>query len=147
MRYNFKFVNGGPEELEQFSYLASHDLQQPLRAVREFSRILMEEYRDQLDEDGRQGVDFIHQAAVRMSDLVTALLNHSRLQHSGPRAKVDLSAVLEAVRQDLRPAIVECGATLEAGPLPVVEGYEVHLRMLLQNLVSNAVKFLSLIHI
>ena len=129
------------EELEQFSYLASHDLQQPLRAVREFSRILMEEHRDQLDDDGRQSIDFIHQAASRMSDLVTALLDYSRLQQSGPRGDVDLSVVLEAVRQDLRPAIAECGATLEAGPLPVVVGYEVYLRMLLQNLVSNALKF------
>ncbi len=131
-------------DLEQFAYIASHDLQEPLRAVRGFLQLLEKKYAGQLDE---QGMQYIHQAvegAGRMKELITDLLNFSRLGRRPSRSEeVDMNGVANEVIQSLRPAITEAGVHLKLNDLPTVRGDATQLRQVLQNLVSNAIKYRS----
>lgn len=129
------------KELEQFAYIASHDLQEPLRSVTSFSQLIDEEYRDQIGEEGGQYLDYLQEASTRMRSLIKGLLDYSRLGREAQLSAVDTAAVLRAVKVDLSTAIAESNATITAGPLPVLQGYETEFRQLLQNLLSNAIKF------
>jgi signal transduction histidine kinase len=129
-------------ELEQFAYVASHDLQEPLRKVASFCQLLEQRYGDQLDERGRQYLDFAVDGAKRMQQLILDLLAFSRVGRTGgPFTPVDLRrAALQAV-SDLDGPISEKHAVVEVGDLPTVAGDAALLTSLFQNLVSNAVKF------
>jgi chemotaxis family two-component system sensor kinase Cph1 len=130
------------EELEQFAYVASHDLQEPLRMVASFTQLLEKRYGDRLDADGREFIAYAVDGTHRMQALIHALLAFSRVgSRDTPRTPVDLQQVFAGVLANLRTAIAESGATITATPLPVVTGDAVQLGQLLQNLVSNAVKF------
>ena len=129
-------------ELQDFAYVASHDLQEPLRKVRAFGDLLREDYGDQLDDMGEHYLDRIHDAASRMSQLITDLLAFSRVTTRGnPFEKVDLNTVLAHVLSDLEVRISEVEATIVADDLPPIEADATQLRQLLQNLVGNALKF------
>jgi signal transduction histidine kinase len=129
-------------ELEQFAYVASHDLQEPLRKVASFCQMLERRYGDQLDERGRRYVDFAVDGAKRMQALINDLLMLSRVGRSERRAEpVDLGALLERTRHDLGHSIEESGAEVTSGELPTVTGDRSLLAALLQNLVGNAIKF------
>jgi len=129
-------------ELQDFAYVASHDLQEPLRKVQAFSDRVMQRYTKDLDP---QAVDYLRRidgAANRMQVLIDDLLAYSRVTSQGqPFAPVDLGDVLDDVLSDLEVRIEDSGAHVEAGPLPVVEGDRTQLRQLLQNLLANAIKF------
>jgi signal transduction histidine kinase len=129
-------------ELEQFAYVASHDLQEPLRKVASFCQLLEQRYGDELDERGKQYLDFAVDGAKRMQQLILDLLAFSRVgRTSGPFTPVDLRhAALQAV-SDLDGPISEKHAVVEVGDLPTVKGDAALLTSLFQNLVSNAVKF------
>ncbi|MFC6594286.1 sensor histidine kinase [Kitasatospora paranensis] len=131
-------------ELEQFAYVASHDLQEPLRKVASFCQLLERRYAEQLDDRARQYIAFAVDGANRMQTLINDLLEFSRVGrvHSG-QAPVDLEALLRATEDGLGVQIEETGATVTHDPLPTVEGDATQLGILLQNLVSNAVKFHS----
>lgn len=129
------------DELKQFAYLTSHDLQEPLRTVSNFVEVLERRYGDRLDDDGQQYLTIVMQATVRMQRLIRGILDYSRIGRSGVREMVDLELLLESVVNDLDSAIDEAGAVLNLEPLPKVVGYESELRMLFANLVSNAIKF------
>lgn len=130
-------------ELEQFAYVASHDLQQPIRMVRSFADLLGNEYAGQLDERGERWLGFLVDGARRMQALVTDLLAYSRVS----QAKLccgaaDTQAALEAALLDLGPAIKERGAeVIQVDPLPRVVGEEGQIRLVFQNLIANALKF------
>ncbi|WP_119727380.1 sensor histidine kinase [Thermomonospora amylolytica] len=129
-------------ELEQFAYVASHDLQEPLRKVASFCQMIERRYGDKLDERGRRYIDFAVDGAKRMQALISDLLMFSRVGRSErPMEPVDLNRTLERTRHDLGHAIEETGARIEADELPVVTGDRTLLAMLLQNLVGNAIKF------
>jgi signal transduction histidine kinase len=129
-------------DLEQFAYLASHDLQEPLRKVASFTQLLQKRYGDQLDERADQYIDFAVDGARRMQRLIQDLLAFSRVGRSGaPLEDVDLESVLEQVLQDLAERIAEPGAQVTHEPLPVVRGERALLTTLLMNVVSNAIKF------
>ena len=128
-------------ELEQFVYIASHDLQEPVRTVGSFADLLSSRQRDRLDERGQRALDYIQSATERMSDLIRSLLDYSRLGQDGPFDDVDLSEVIEQVLDDLGPQIAETGARVECEMLPTVRGSAPELRSLFQNLISNAIKF------
>ncbi|MEO6786403.1 MAG: ATP-binding protein, partial [Chthoniobacteraceae bacterium] len=130
------------EELSQFAYIASHDLQEPLRSIIGFLDILTQKNAVQLDEGGRECVLFAREGAERMGTLIRDLLSYSRISSQARTlAPCDLGAVLERVMSDLRFAIEECGARVVWDTLPVVSGDVQQLGQLFQNLISNALKF------
>jgi signal transduction histidine kinase len=131
-------------ELEQFAYVASHDLQEPLRKVASFCQLLQRRYAAQLDDKANQYIGFAVDGANRMQTLINDLLAFSRVGrvHDG-YAPVDLEQVWASTEDALSVAIAESGAVLHRDPLPSVDGDATQLGMLLQNLVTNAVKFRS----
>jgi signal transduction histidine kinase len=129
-------------ELEQFAYVASHDLQEPLRKIASFCQALRARYHGQLDERADQYIDFAVDGAKRMQTLINDLLTFSRVGRSGMQHElVDLNETLAAARSALEQSIAEADARVEAGTLPVVRGDRTQLTSLLQNLIANAVKF------
>ena len=130
------------KELEQFAYVASHDLQEPLRMVSSYTELLERRYRDKLDDKGRTFINFAVDGAVRMQRLINDLLEFSRVSTRGkPMQPVDVNRVLGAVRANLSVAIREAGALVTNDELPTVVADETQLVQLLQNLVGNAIKF------
>ncbi|MCX8078863.1 MAG: ATP-binding protein [Geminocystis sp.] len=130
------------QELEQFVYIASHDLQEPLRVVSSFCEILAEEYGDKFDEEGRQYLGFVIKSSQRMKELIKDLLALSRI-HTRARefTPVDCNEVLQEALENLKIAIAEKNAQVKAEKLPTVMADRFQLIQLWQNLVSNAIKF------
>lgn len=130
------------EELQNFAYISSHDLQEPLRKIRAFGdRLKMMEY-DKLGDQGKDYLDRMLNAAVRMQTLINDLLTFSRLT---TRAKsfqpVDLEKVLREVLSDMEVTVEKSGAVIRHDPLPVIDAEPTQMRQLFQNLLSNAIKF------
>jgi len=129
-------------ELEQFAYVASHDLQEPLRKVASFCQMLQQRYTGQLDERADQYIDFAVDGAKRMQDLINDLLTFSRVGRTTDRfVEVDMDEVLGRTLATLSRVQRESRATIEAEPLPTVVGDPALLTSLLQNLIGNALKF------
>lgn len=130
-------------ELEQFAYVASHDLREPLRQVSSFVTLLERRYNDTLDDEGREFIGFARDGAKRMDNLILDLLDYSRIgRHERPHAQVDLAAVLDYGIANLRVAIDEAGARVRVvGDMPMVIGDQTELVRLFQNLISNAIKY------
>lgn len=130
------------EELEQFAYVASHDLQEPLRMVASYTQLLQRRYAAQLDATANEFIDFAVDGARRMQHFIADLLQYSRVAtQARPLASVELAAVLETVRVNLKIALEESRAQLTSDPLPAVQGDPRQLTQLLQNLIGNALKF------
>jgi PAS domain S-box-containing protein len=129
-------------DLEQFAYVASHDLQEPLRAVASFTQLLARRYRDRLDGDALRFIDRTGAAVTRMQALIRDLLAYSRV---GTRADgftlIDCEQMLADVLDDLHAGIAETEAVVTHDPLPSIAGDASQLRQLFQNLVGNAIKF------
>ena len=130
-------------DLEQFAYIASHDLQEPLRMVTSYTTLLAEDLGDRLDDTARRHLDFAHDGAVRMQQLVRDLLRYSRVSRGADtsRQPVDCDQLVETVKEDLHEAIVVAGASVTHDQLPTVAGIATGLRQLFTNLIGNAVKF------
>ena len=130
------------ENLNQFAFVASHDLQEPLRKIQQFSSFLEEDFGEALDEDGRYHLNVVVDAAERMSALIRDLLNYSRTSRNAlTREEVELDAVLGQVHDDLELSLNESGVTLGVEPLPRVSGDPMLLVQLFSNLVGNAIKY------
>jgi signal transduction histidine kinase len=129
-------------ELEQFAYVASHDLQEPLRKVASFCQMLERRYGDQLDDRGKQYIAFAVDGAGRMQTLIDDLLSFSRVGSSSPAGAVaDMNAALDAALHNLAGVREETDAEVTADDLPQVPGDRTLLTQLLQNLIGNAIKF------
>ena len=129
-------------ELEQFAYVASHDLQEPLRMVASFTQLLARRYRGQLDKDADEFIGFAVDGATRMQSLINDLLVYSRVGTRGKSfAPTDCGAVLQMALDNLARSVEESGAVITHDPLPTVPGDEVQLTQLFQNLIANASKF------
>lgn len=129
-------------ELEQFAYVASHDLQEPLRKVASFCQMLERRYGDQLDERGRQYIEFAVDGAKRMQALINDLLSFSRVGRlSRPEESVDLNVVARQALHNLDALREDTGAEVEIGELPSLPGDRTQLTQLFQNLLGNAIKF------
>ena len=129
-------------ELEQFAYVASHDLQEPLRMVSSYTQLLMRRYGDKLDGDAREFTAFIVDGATRMKQLIEDLLAYSRVGTRDKNFKpVDAGSSLGRALTNLRAAIQDSGATVTHDPLPTIPCDEVQVAQLFQNLIGNALKF------
>lgn len=129
-------------ELQQFSYVASHDLQEPLRTIASFLQLLERRYNDKLDDQGREFIGFAVDAAGRLQAMIQDLLEYSRVGTRGrPFAETAMDDVFAVARGNLTSAIAESGATVEAAALPVVVADQVQMVSLLQNLMGNALKY------
>jgi len=130
------------EELEQFAYVASHDLQEPLRMVASYVQLLKRRYEGRLDEDADEFIHYAVDGASRMQMLINDLLAFSRVSTRGkPFEETDTEALLEQTLRDLKIQIEESDAVVTHDPLPVVMADESQLSQVFQNLISNAIKF------
>lgn len=129
-------------DLEQFAYVASHDLQEPLRKIAGFCQLLERRYKGQLDERADEYIAFVVDGAQRMQDLINDLLSFSRVGRTNAGFEaVDLTAAANDAVTNLRSAIDESGAEIDVSALPTVRGDRRLLVALLQNLIGNGVKF------
>jgi PAS domain S-box-containing protein len=128
--------------LEQFAYVASHDLQEPLRMVTSFLKMLKSRYVDIIDSRGNTYIDFAMDGAVRMRQIILDLLEFSRIGINDSDAEeVDLNDVMKEIRQLYKMEISESGAVLIVDELPLIMGFRTPMRQIFQNLVSNALKY------
>ncbi len=128
--------------LQQFAYVASHDLQEPLRMVSSYMQLISRRYQGKLDAEADEFIGFAVDGARRMQQLISDLLEYSRVgTRSKPLESTDVEAVLARALQTLKLSIEERGATVTHDPMPTLMGDPVQLHQLLQNLIGNALKF------
>lgn len=127
-------------EMEQFAYVASHDLQEPLNTITSIVNVVN---KDQLDDVGKQSIQFIYDSAERMRQLIRGLLEYSQLGRDVSFDEVDCNKLMRNVQANLSKVIEDTDTTLEIGAMPMLTGHEVELSLLFQNLISNAIKFRS----
>ncbi|MBS4057346.1 MAG: PAS domain S-box protein [Bacteroidales bacterium] len=140
------------KELEQFAYIASHDLQEPLRMVSSYTQLLERRYKDKLDQDANEFISYAVDGATRMQRLINDLLEYSRVTTKGQAlVKIDLSVVLQTAIQNLKRKIEETETVITCDELPFALGDSGQLVRVFQNLIDNAIKFINnkkpLIHI
>lgn len=129
-------------ELEQFAYVASHDLQEPLRMISGYAQLLLKRYGDKLDANGREYIDYTVDGVKRMQTLINDLLSYSRLHaRNQPAIPVDLHTTMQHVQKNLALTIEESNAKIHITKLPVIQGDPALMLQLFQNLVGNAIKF------
>jgi PAS domain S-box-containing protein len=130
------------EELERFAYVSSHDLQEPLRMVTLYSQLLERRYKDNLDSDANDFIEYIIEGAQRMRQLIDDLLEYSRIKSQAAEfEKVNLENVLDFVLHNLAVSIVENNVTISHKPLPIAVVDKNQMIQVFQNLISNAIKF------
>jgi PAS domain S-box-containing protein len=129
-------------DLERFAFVASHDLQEPLRMVTSFSQLLARRYKGQLDERADEYLEYVQTGTKRMATLIEDLLSYSQIVHSTEKgAPVDCSVLLDKVLESCRVTIEESGAIVTRDPLPTVDGDEGQVSQLFHNLLTNALKY------
>jgi light-regulated signal transduction histidine kinase (bacteriophytochrome) len=131
-------------ELERFAYVASHDLQEPLRMVTSFLQLLEKRYKDKLDKKAHEYIEFAVDGAERMKRLILDLLEYSRVNTSTEgKENVDLNAIIKELKVTYKSLLSETGGHLTTGQLPIVKGSRTQLLQLFQNIVGNAIKYKS----
>ncbi len=129
-------------ELEQFAYVASHDLQEPLRKMSSYSQLLAKRYQGHLDENADKFIEHIVDAATRMQALIKALLEYSRVGNGEiSQEPVNLESVIKQTLVDLESSILETRATITYDPPPTLMANPIQINQLFQNLIGNAIKF------
>ncbi len=130
------------DELRQFAYVASHDLQEPLRMVSSYLQLIESRYHAMLDDDGREFIRYAVDGAIRMKRLIQDLLLYSRVEMRNEQyTRVDMNTVLAEVKSNLEITIAQTGTIIHAEPLPEISADHGQMVQLMQNLVSNAIKF------
>jgi PAS domain S-box-containing protein len=131
------------QDLERFAFIASHDLQEPLRMITAYSQLLIKSYPGEFDSKASIFVDNIVEGTTRMRDLLSDLLAYTEIRNPDeePMESVDLNVVVENVRQNLKASIDESGAVVTSDRLPVLGAYRAHFEPLFQNLIGNAIKY------
>ena len=128
------------KEMEQFAYISSHDLQEPLRTITNFSTLLNKKYQGKLDKDADEYLGYLLIATGRMQALIKDLLDYSRIGYDRKVEKLDCNIILNEVLADLDSAVKESGATIRVRKLPVINGYS-DISLLFQNVISNSIKY------
>jgi signal transduction histidine kinase len=136
-----EFLNVKNQQLDHFAYVASHDLQEPLRTVSNYLEIFQEDYPDRLDGQATMYFQYINSAVDRMRNLISGLLSFSRLGTSSDKEQIDLNKTIEKIKEDFSAIIQERNITIQSDTLPIVDGYRIEIKQLFQNLISNAIKF------
>ena len=131
------------EDLDHFAYIASHDLQEPLRTVSNFIDIIEEDHGEAIGENGTTYFGFINDATERMRTLIETLLRYSQLGYGSEPQTVDLNEVVADVQSSLAAIIQSSKAQISVAPLPVIDAYPVEITQVFQNLISNALKFVA----
>lgn len=129
------------KEMEQFAYIASHDLREPLLTIKNYLNILMEDYGHTFTDEAAHFTHSIMKAANRMEELITGLLDYSRLSQSKSRKEIDCNEIITSLTEDLDRLIKYNHATIKAENLPTISAYPLELKLLFQNLIQNAIKF------
>ncbi|MEP2773009.1 MAG: PAS domain-containing protein [Fulvivirga sp.] len=129
------------KEMEQFAYITSHDLREPLNTIKNYMELFQEDYQDQLDDIGKQYTGSVIKASKRMELLIMDLLNYSRLSRPTSFDKVDCNLLINEIIEDLNAIIEQTRAEIKFNNLPTVSAQSTKLRMLFQNLIQNAIKF------
>lgn len=129
------------QQLDHFAYVASHDLQEPLRTVSNYLEIFQEDFPERIEGEAIMYFEFINSAVERMRNLISGLLSFSRLGTSGEPEDIDLNDTLSKIKNDFSVVIEDRGIVIESDALPTVEGYKIEIKQLFQNLISNAIKF------
>ncbi len=137
----YSILEAKSKEMEQFTYIASHDLRQPLLTILNYIKIFDEDYADKLDEEGKFFLQSISSAATRMDNLIRGLLDYSRLSRMKQLELVNCNETLQAVLADLGSMIHPANAKVTSHELPVINAYPLELSQLFQNLLANALKF------
>ncbi|WP_320838419.1 sensor histidine kinase [Zhongshania sp.] len=141
LRVNNQKLKAAYKELEQFTYIASHDLQEPLRTVQSLVEMFEENYGSEMDEQAKTFLGFIKESTMRMTALIRGLLDYGRLGGESELTEVDCQELVNAVCVDLSLRLDEVGGSVEYKDLPVITGKKTELRLLFQNLISNGLKF------
>ncbi|MFM2230171.1 MAG: hypothetical protein RL607_1429 [Bacteroidota bacterium] len=129
------------KELERFAYIASHDLQEPLISIIGYAEILNEYHQHELDEEAQMSIDFIHKSAVRMRTLINALMEYSRIDNKETPKVINTNDLITEIKSDLSSKINKYNALITVEPLPILMGYPTFMRVLFQNIISNAIKY------
>lgn len=142
LRSQTELLDESNEELKQFAYVASHDLQQPLRAISNYAEFINEDFGDRLGEEGKRYLQLQIAAAKRMKKLIDDLLQYSRVSRDdADLSEVNMEEVVHEAMRRLEVSIEETGAVIRIDPLPTVRGIESRLCQLMQNLIGNAIKY------
>lgn len=139
-KFNTQLINKN-KELEQFAFIASHDLQEPLQTILNFTDLLERDYKNEISGRGIQYIGFISSSSLRMRNVINALLDYSRIGRSVETAYIDCNELLNEMLVDMNHGIEKSKAKITIHPLPTIHAYKVELRLLFQNLISNAIKF------
>jgi len=131
------------KDLEQFVSICSHDLQEPLATIKFGSDILGKIYADKLDDKGKEYIKYIDEASDRLANQIRALLEHSKIGKNSEKTLVNTKELVEIVKYDLAKRIRDTNAQIHVGALPKIKAYQVELRLLFQNLISNALKYVA----
>lgn len=135
-------LDASNKELEQFAYVTSHDLQEPLRMIAGYAQLIGRRYRGRLDADADEFIDFLVDGAKRMQAMIQDLLEYSRVERLGGKfSEFPMADVLDDARSNLGAALAEAGGRLEVGPMPVVVADRSQMLRLFQNLIGNALKY------
>ena len=131
-------------ELERFAYVASHDMQEPLRMITSFLQLFRKKYQEKIDDTAEQYLHFVMDGADRMKRLITDLLEYSRIgSNKGVAESIDINQLMKEVQEVFVNRIAECEATIVCKDLPVIMGNKTQLFQLFQNLVGNALKYIG----
>jgi chemotaxis family two-component system sensor kinase Cph1 len=130
-------------EMEQFAYIASHDLKSPLRNISGFSKLLKQRYRETIDDNGKEYIDFIVHNTAMMTNVIDDLLIYSQIDHEKQLALTNFNRIVELVKINLKTTIQAEDATVTADELPTLWAHKSGIIRLLQNLVENALKYRS----
>jgi len=129
-------------EMEKFTYVSSHDLQEPLRTITSFSQLLEKKYKGKIDTEAQEYIDFIIIASVKMKNLISDLLSYSKISYEAKDFnQVDFNKITDYVISALKPDIEKSGAEIKFDTLPVVRANYIQMIQLLKNLVQNSLKF------
>ena len=140
--YKLKVLEEKNRELERLTYVASHDLQEPLNTIKNFVELLKDTMGQDLHGDSGMYLDFILQSTGRMSDLIFGLLNYSKMGNDSNFELIDSDKILKEVLQDLHAKISSCNADVVIGELPRIVANKLSMRQIFQNLIGNGLKFI-----